>query len=178
MQNNHPVTYNPNRHLGLATSTWLHSYRQSAWAKLLHPATYTQAQRAVMDVLLSHQTTRTGRRALTPNIITAADDEVIAWSLWERIISHEQDATGVTWFPRTILHYVWVAQPIRRCGFASGILREHGADRTTVVSHWSQPAQAALDTSANIRQLFSTSNSHHPRFCPTLALNPDAFVAM
>ncbi len=175
MQNNNPVTYSPDRHLGLVTSTWLHTYRQSAWAKLMHPATYTQAQRAVIDGLL-------GR--CTPEVWIANDGgqgEVIAWSLWE-ILPHGiwmtpegiiKETTG-----KCILHYLWVAQPIRRCGFASRILREHGADRSTVVSHWSHPAQAALDTSANIRQLFSTSNSHHPRFCPTLAGNPDAFVAM
>ncbi len=169
------TAYNPDRHLGLVTSTWLHTYRQSAWAKLMHPATYTQAQRGVIEVLLRY-------RGLRPHMLTAADGEVIAWSLWEycsagtRIDIGEMQAYDVP--ARVVLHYLWVAQPIRRCGFASRILREHGADRSTVVSHWSHPAQAALDTSANIRQLFSTSNSHHPRFCPTLAGNPDAFVAM
>lgn len=149
------MTYNPDRHLGLIVSTWLHSYRQSPYARLTHPATYTQAQRAAIDLILKE-------RGLIPDIVSSIDGTVLAWSLWEGRIAH----------------YIWVAQPLRNSGFASRILREHAANRQTVVSHWSDAAQRAYDHSPKIRQLFAATNSHLPRFAPTLTANPNAFVAM
>lgn len=151
------IGYNPDRHLGLVTSTWLHTARHSAYARLMHPATFTQTHRAVMDELLRV-------RGLQPDIVAAQNGEVIAWSLWEG--EH-----------RRILHYIWVAQPIRRCGFASSIARRMGLDRSTVMSHWTDSAERCMQSS-RVRQLLCAANSPHVRFCPTLAVTPDAFCAM
>lgn len=111
-----------------------------------------------------------------PSLHVAGDGVVMAWSLWERYNWGPEQDWGPD--PRRILHYIWVAQPLRKSGFASRILREHGADRQTVCSHWSDAADKALAASSNLRQLFCATNSHHPRFSPTLATDPKGFVAM
>lgn len=149
---------------GLIVSSWLHSNRFSRYARILHPATYTRDQRAAMTAILQR---------CAPVVVRTPDDRIAGW------LVGEPKRPGQ---PYPILHYVWTRPEFRRCGLARMTFEawraQHAASEPSFsASHATDTARAILGQSTWAAQYFQCTNSHHMRFCLTLAREPTAFVA-
>jgi ribosomal protein S18 acetylase RimI-like enzyme len=146
---------------------WLHSYRSSPWARLMHPATYAKTQRVIIETLLSYAQDEKYPTQLL--VACSPDDEhqIYGW------------LCGEMQRPRALLHYVWVKSTFRRQGIASLLVRQLVGDAAVVVSHASDQAVRIVRDNPELRAVFGCSSPTHPlRFNPMLAVNPDFEVAV
>ena len=147
---------------------WLHSYRSSAWARLMHPTTYTKTQRVIVETLMSYaQDDKYPTRLI---VACSPDDEhqIFGW------------VCGEVQMRRALLHYVWVKAPYRRQGVASLLVSQLvDGTKPVAVSHSSDQANKIVRTAPEVVAALRTDSPAYPlRFNPMLAVNPDFEVAL
>jgi ribosomal protein S18 acetylase RimI-like enzyme len=150
---------------------WLHSYRQSPWARLMHPTTYAKTHRVIIETLLAH-----ARDEKAPTQLLVACDPQDEHTIYGFACGQKQ-------LSRALLHYVWVKPPFRRQGIASLLVGEvlgnsPAETAPLVVSHASDQALRIVRENAELRDAIGGSSPTYPlRFNPMLAVNPDFEVA-
>lgn len=153
-------------------SSWVHSYRSSDWARLMHPSTYGRTQRVIAEALLAQVTAANGPARLVVACASDDPDMVYGW------------VCGEAQPRRTVLHYIWVKPPFRQQGIGAALvvefMRRHGADQTApcVVSHATDAAYRIVRSSAPTMDAVGSRNAPHLRFNPVLALNSNFEVAL
>lgn len=145
------------------TDGWVHSYRNSGWARSMHLRTYNATQRFIVTTLLARAVTLVG---------CAPDDDstIYGWVCGEKQPS------------RIIVHYVWAKPFCRGCGVGSRLLSamlEHSA-LPVVVSHLSDKVAKTMERAAATRLETRLTCPHRPyvRYNPMLSLNPNLEVAL
>lgn len=151
--------YVPGTDKACVVDKWVHSYRNSGWARSMHLRTYNTTQRFIVTTLLDRATTLVG---CAPD----DDDAICGWVCGEKQPS------------RIIVHYVWVKSFCRGCGVGSKLLAEfleHSA-LPVVTSHVSDKAYKAAQRGG----LTQLTCPHRPyvRYNPMLSLNPNLEVAL
>lgn len=146
---------------------WLHSYRASSWARLMHPNTYGRTQRVIIETLLSYAQDDKYPTQLLVACSPEDEHQIYGW------------LCGETQARRVLLHYVWVKSPYRRQGVASLLASQLvGGEAPVVVSHSSdQAVRIVRGAPAVLAAVGSDSPAYPLRFNPMLAVNPDFEVA-
>lgn len=143
--------------------TWVHTYRNSAWAREMHSHTYKATQRRLTNRLLERAHVLVGCAAHD-------DQQIYGW------------LCGETHASRFCLHYVWVHHAMRGMGIGRSLVRrflvDTEPDMPGVVSHLSDAARAlAMQNRIRIPQL-TCSYRPYLRYNPMLSVDPDVEVAL